>query len=314
MYEIAHCYSYDSKHARSQLLIAHMEIDDDIDPRVAALSYRELQAKCTELGLPARGKGDVLRKQLNDFLNNPRETLKRLARDSAKKNNGDIDWKNSAAREILLEDLEPPRGWLYGVDDMAAEDAYKHYKETYQDIFDHVPFKQFERRYKEAIQNAAKRRMRSAQEEEWLKHDRKLYPRQSHNHRGEPVFDMDEAAKQQLKKDIENKLHRKMEPIALWEKRAVYQKYKPEKFRQRIYQYEKRVKFFNYLDHKRKRRRNEYNEVMTPKEVTFERVPKKAVKTAASRVRVGKGPYKRSRSSETKRAKRSKGSSVEDML
>jgi len=284
-----------------------MEIDDDIDPRIAALSYREVQAKCRELGLPAKGTCDNLRKQLNDYVNNPGETLKRLGSESAKKNNGVFDWKRSAAREILLEDLEPPHGWLYGVDCLKAKDVYDYYKERH-DSFAHVPFKLFEKRYNEAIQKATKRRHRSAQEEEWLKHDRQLHPRQSHNHRGEPVFDMDEAAKLQLKEDIKNKLHKKMEPMELWATRAVYQKYKLEKFRQRIYQYERRVKFFNYLDHKRKMRRTEFNEKMTPKEVTFERVTTKVVKEAAPKVRVDKGRYKRSRSSKKKSAKRGKAS------
>lgn len=293
-----------------------MEMDEEIDPRVAALSYRQLQAKCKELSLPATGKDDILRKNLHDYLINPRETLNRLARESTnKRKNGEIDWKKSAAREIMLEDLEPPHGWLHGVDCLKAKDVYDYYKERHEEIFAQVPFTQFERRYNEAIQKATKRRARSAQEEEWLKHDRKLYPRQSHNHRGEPVFDMDEAAKAQLKEDMKNNLHKEMEPMALWEKRKVYQKYKLEKFRQRIYQCERRAKFHNYLEHKRNSCRNKFNERMTPKEVTFERVvPKKVAKkvakkkAAAPKVTVEKGRNKRSRSSGKKSAKRGKRS------
>jgi SAP domain len=272
-----------------------MDIDTDIDPRISALSYRELQAKCKEHALPATGKKTVLQKNLQDYLDNPRETLKRLAKDALKKKNGFVDWKNHAAKEIFIEDLEPG-GWLHGVDDFEAEEVYNYYKATYQDIFDQVPFKQFETKYYEGIKKAAKRRDRSAQEEKWLEEDRKLYPRQTHNHRGEPVFDMDEAAKSQLKEDIENKLHKKMEPIELWQFREVYRKYKLHKFRRRIYQYERRVKFLNYLEKKQKEKRNEFEEKMNPKPVTFERVQKVA-KSPAPMVRVGKGPYKRSRSS-----------------
>jgi hypothetical protein len=62
-----------------------MDMDAQMDPRIVALSYRELQAKCKELGLPAIGKAVTLRTNLNDYLKDPRETLNRLARDSAKK-------------------------------------------------------------------------------------------------------------------------------------------------------------------------------------------------------------------------------------
>jgi hypothetical protein len=61
-------------------LIITMDMDIDVDPRISALSYRELQAKCKELGLSARGKTDVLRKNLNDYLNDPKETLKSRTR------------------------------------------------------------------------------------------------------------------------------------------------------------------------------------------------------------------------------------------
>ena len=89
-----------------------MDVDDEIDPRIATLSYRQLQSHCKHLGLPAKGKTEVLRKLLNAYLKDPHETLKKAARDAAKSKNGCFDWKKSAAREILLEDLEPPKGWL----------------------------------------------------------------------------------------------------------------------------------------------------------------------------------------------------------
>jgi hypothetical protein len=59
---------------------------------------------------------------------------------------------------------------------------------------------------------------------------------------------MDEAAKSQLKEDIENKMHEKMEPMELWEFREVYRKYDLKIFRHHIYQYVKHVKFINWLE------------------------------------------------------------------
>jgi hypothetical protein len=209
-----------------------------LDPRIAAMTFRDLQAKCKEYGIPAKGTAEVLRRNLNDYKNNPRETLKRLAREKMKAK-GFIDWKKSAAREILLADLEPPKGWLYGLDNLAAQDVYDYYIARYEEegFFQEVPFSQFEKRYDEAIKTAAKRRARSAEEEEMLKHDRLLHPRQTHNNRGEPVFDLDQEAKAHLSDDIKNNLHKQMKPEDLWLSREVYQKYRLNKFRQRIYQY-----------------------------------------------------------------------------
>jgi len=250
-----------------------MDIDIDVDPRISALSYRDLQAKCKELGLSAKGKTDVLRKNLNDYLNDPKETLKRLAKEQRnRKNGGLVDWKKHPAKEILLEDLEP-HGWLYGSEILDAVVVYEYYLARHKEIFDEIPFKQFQDRYNEAIQKAAKRRARSAEEEKMLKHDRCLHPRQTHNDRGEPVFDMDEEAKKQLIEDVNNSLHKKMEPKELWQSREMYRKYKLNKFRQRIYQYERRAKFLNWLEKQRNKQRDEFVASREPKEVTFERVP-----------------------------------------
>ena len=40
---------------------------------------------------------------------------------------GWIDWVNSAAREIMLEDLLPD-GYLFGKNDMSASLAWEHYR------------------------------------------------------------------------------------------------------------------------------------------------------------------------------------------
>lgn len=162
-----------------------------------------------------------------------------------------------------MEDLEPG-GWLYDLDEEARVvfDSYKAKLEEFQD----VPFDQFEVRYKEATKKAAKRRARSAEEEVWLVRDRLLHPRQSHNHRGEPVFDMDIPAKEQLREDVKNKLHKRMTPSELWEYRDVYTKYKLNKFRPRIYQEIRRCKMLNWLDKQRRKKRTEY---LTKKEASL---------------------------------------------
>jgi hypothetical protein len=238
------------------------------------MGYRELQKACKAIGLPARGTTQTLRKAIQDYVNDAEGFAERLRLSKEEKKARErqakaqwVDWKNHAAREILMEDLERG-GWLYGLDEDARVvfDTYK----TKQEEFKDIPFDQFEVRYKEATKKAAKRRARSAEEEEWLDRDRLLHPRQSHNHQGEPVFDMDIPAKAQLQADIKNKLHKRMTPMELWEYRQVYAKYKLDKFRPRIYQEIRRVKMLTWLDKKRTEKRTEYT-VKKAATVTYKR-------------------------------------------
>ena len=165
-----------------------------------------------------------------------------------------------------MEDIEPG-GWLYGKDDEDPRTVFEIYQSQH-DEFKNVSFEQFEKRFDEAIKKAAKRRARSAEEEEFLRHDRLLHPRQSHNHRGEPVFDMDIDAKEQLQYDIEIGLHKQLKPEELWEFRpAIYKKYKLELFRPRIYQAIRKAKFINWLEKKRNEKRADF----AGPEVTFKR-------------------------------------------
>jgi hypothetical protein len=234
-----------------------------MDP--SSLSYRELQKACKEVGLPARGTADVLRMMLEEYLVDPEAALQNYGRTKTSRE-GYVDWKNHAAREILWEDLEPG-GWLYGMDDeYDAKEVYDAYQSR-QLEFEEVPFEQFKEIYNKATKQAAKRRARSAEEEEWLQKDRILHPRQSHNHRGEPVFDMDIEAKEQLREDIKNKLHKRMTPMELWESRDLYAKYKLDRLRPRIYQEIRRGKYLKYLEKKRNKKRNKF----AAKNVTFSR-------------------------------------------
>ena len=97
-----------------------------------------------------------------------------------------INWRVSAAREILLEDLNRG-GWLCersDLDPAVIFSIYKHGQEEFKD----VPYDQFAIRHKDSIERADKRRSRAKEEESWLAHDCGLHPRQSHNRRGEPVL------------------------------------------------------------------------------------------------------------------------------
>ena len=166
-----------------------MDIDSEVDP--SSLNYRQLQKACKAAGMSAQGTVEVLRERLQAYLQNPDEALRSHGKKKrAKATKEWVDWINHAAREILMEDIEPG-GWLYGKDVEDARAIFEIYKAK-QPEFLEVPFEQFAVRFDHATKQAAKRRARSAEEEEWMKHDREIYPRQSHNQRGEPVFDIDE--------------------------------------------------------------------------------------------------------------------------
>ncbi len=228
--------------------MADAQPGDTMDP--LTMTYRELQRALKDLGQRAVGNTEELRQRLLDYIENPDNLLREKKKDW-------VDWRNHAAREILRQDVERD-GRLYGRDDVDATEAFDFYREN-QPEFAGVPFDQFKARYDELIEIAARRRARSAKQEEYLRHDRRLHPRQSHNHRGEPVFDFDTNAKLLLRDDIKiYELHLEMSPAELWESRDVYMKYKLEIFRQRIYQEIRRNKFINYLEKKRTEKRRTF--------------------------------------------------------
>eukprot|EP00957_Ditylum_brightwellii_P100365 7650328-Ditylum_brightwellii.AAC.1 len=70
------------------------------------------------------------------------------------KNLGWIDWMNSAAREIILEDLLPG-SFLFGKDDMAASVAWKYYQTLPEFKGPPVVYDQFEQQLKDNQKQAS---------------------------------------------------------------------------------------------------------------------------------------------------------------
>ena len=165
---------------------------------------------------------------------------------------GFVNWRVSAAREILMEDLERG-GWLFD-DHPPAEIVLAIYKHNNPLEFKDVQYEQFCARYKYACKNANKKRTKSMEEQEWYHRDRKIHPRQLHNHRGEAVFDM-HVAKKMLQQDIKKGKHKIMSPSELWESRNEYMQFTLNKFRQRIYQEIRLQKYINYREWKQTQKR-----------------------------------------------------------
>jgi hypothetical protein len=118
--------------------------------------------------------------------------------------------------------------------------------------FVEVVFSQFEARLKDHRKQVGGEIARSERESEALMHDRRLFPRQMENCRGEPVFDLS-AAKMLLRGDVEAGKHLTMTPLQLQQTRTEYRPFSASIFKHRIYQEVRRNKFINYLEQRRAR-------------------------------------------------------------
>ena len=165
-------------------------------------------------------------------------------------NNPDwIDWRNSWAREILLEDLHD--GVLpLDEEELSAEDAwnmmYVHMPEFVTIVFD-----QFKARLKGHRQQVKRAKGAQTSEVDALMHDRSIHPRHPYNKKGEPVFDLSEA-KPLLRKDVAEEKHLNMSLDDLWKTRPEYCDFwDKDFFKRRVRQEVRRVKYMYYLEWKR---------------------------------------------------------------
>jgi hypothetical protein len=168
-----------------------------------------------------------------------------------------IKWATSPAKYIILNDLES--GVLpVDEDEISAEHAWESlYKNLYE--FEDVPFTQFKERLKDHRKKIQTLINRSFNDEQALAHDRRLHPRQTHNRRGEIVFDMTEA-KLILRHDVEQKMHEGKTPSEYQASRDAYRSLHPKKFKERIYQEVRYQKYLNYLQIKRDDEEQKKNE------------------------------------------------------
>jgi hypothetical protein len=163
---------------------------------------------------------------------------------------GWIEWRDCVPKHIIMTDLQT--GVLpTDAEEMSAEEAwaicYRHMAEF---VTAGVVFDQFKERLRDHRKQVGEQMTRSTQEEEALVHDRGIFPRQTRNHRGEPVFDVSNA-KMLLRGDVADGKHLTMKPAQLQQSRREYHPFKQRKFKERIYQEVRRVKFLNYLEQKR---------------------------------------------------------------
>lgn len=165
-----------------------------------------------------------------------------------------IDWRKSQAREILLEDLESgvlPLEADYVTAQVAWETMYVNLPE-----FLNVVFSQFEARLKDHRKQVSRRRQATETQLHAFRHDRRLYPRQTHNQNGERVFSLS-AAKPLLKEDVVDEKHLQMTVEALRNSRPEYREWSLAIFRRRLHQEIRTQKWFYYLEWKRAKKKQE---------------------------------------------------------
>ena len=163
------------------------------------------------------------------------------------KNTGWIDWASSESKLIIVKDLEDGNLSL-DENEVSAERAWTtRYSKHPQLVLERVCFSQFKDRLKDHRKQVTRRAQKVSLEVAALAHDRLLYPRETHNNRGEPVFSSS-AAQRLLRQDVNDKKHDGMTPLSFQHTRPEYIHFNPKIFKGRIYQEVRRQKFINHLE------------------------------------------------------------------
>ena len=189
------------------------------------------------------------RGQVSKKLNKPNKQKKNLKGGS--KTSGNIDWRKSLARIVLLDGLTDETIPL-DEKELSAEEAWELYKdeEGFKGVVD---FDQFKRQLKAHRDQVSKQRKKSNKEQEAFEHDLKLYPRRLHNHKGQLKFDYSDA-KLLLREDVEQGNHNILSLTELWEKHDAYQLFTQDVFAERLKQAVKRKKFVYWMNLKREKK------------------------------------------------------------
>ena len=157
---------------------------------------------------------------------------------------GYIDWRSSAAKAIILRDLEPD-GQLFGMDHLPAETVFEFYRGL--PGFENVVFDQFKKRLADHRTQSARDRRYAERDAEACRVDRLVHPRNTSNSRGELVFDL-HPAKRFVRRDVANGIHKTMSPLELQVSRPAYREFSRKIFKHRIYQEVRRQKFLHWLE------------------------------------------------------------------
>jgi hypothetical protein len=168
-----------------------------------------------------------------------------------------MDWRASAARLVILYDLED-KVLTDDEDELPAEEAWDLIYNKMEE-FEGVPFWQFKEKLHDHRQQYKISANKSLEEDLILADDLALHLTTIHNERGELKFYLTKA-KALLRADIEKNLHERLTATEFQFTRTEYHQFKPRKFRERIRQEIRYQNFFNYLEDKRKAKLAEVRE------------------------------------------------------
>lgn len=164
-----------------------------------------------------------------------------------KKEEPGINWRDSAAKDMLLADLAAETLPI-DEDVCSAEEAWSYYKELIE--FKNVPFSQFEKQLKTHREKMSAKFVRSIEQWNAFQRLREQRPEPTTYDNGRRIF-RHSAAYKLLRDDVYNKRHHSMTPSAFRLTRPEYQEWGLTEFSQRIFQMERQWKFINYLEKKR---------------------------------------------------------------
>jgi len=165
----------------------------------------------------------------------------------------DIHWQSSAARAIMLADLECQHLPLYDfhLDARGAWDVYQHLEE-----FKNVPFTQFARQLQAHRNQVLQRKTVIEGEEQAMRQFRAMNPRKQNDCRGNPVIDM-MPVKDLLREDVKMDRHIGLTPSEFRMLRPEYRALDCGLFKQRLYQEIGRKKHLFTLNEKSLKEREE---------------------------------------------------------
>ena len=161
-----------------------------------------------------------------------------------------IDWKNSEAKKIIMNDL---MSMVLPCDEklVSTQAAFEHYKQMPE--FQYVVYSQFEARLKDHRKAVGKKIMHHKSQMEALAHDQALYPRKQYDRKGRKMFHGSEAHNL-LKQDVEAERHLTLGYELLYYSRIEYwgeDSWDYDFFRRRVRQEFSTQKFHHHMEVKR---------------------------------------------------------------
>ena len=148
------------------------------------------------------------------------------------------EWTDSAARAYLYALL------IAGdiPSNKQPKEVFNEYCKDRPEFKDFQDYSKFGSRLYYLRKKAAQRKGRADEDDEALAHDRNIFPLQTEDTRGRPIWAGSEAQKL-LRQDIENDLHKTKKPKELYEEREeYYNDFDLDFFRNKIYQEQKALK------------------------------------------------------------------------